>query len=72
MLLPDGMQVLGAAIATCLSNVIAMCYFIAVYRNVSKTSILRVRMNGNYPSVQSFKEIFEVSHPAGISVFLFD
>ena len=72
MLLPDGMQVLGAAIATCLSNVIAMCYFIAVYRNVSKTSILRVRMNGNYPSVQSFKEIFGVGLPAGISVFLFD
>ena len=49
-----------------------MCYFIAVYRNVSKTSILRVRMNGNYPSVQSFKEIFGVGLPAGISVFLSD
>ena len=72
VVLPDGMQVLGAAIATCLSNVIAMCYFIIVYRNVSKTTILRVRMNGTYPSAQSFKEIFGVGLPAGISVFLFD
>ena len=72
VLLPDGMQVLGAAIATCLSNIIAMCYFIAIYLRMSRTTILRFRMNGKSPSAQSFREIFGVGLPAGIAVFLFD
>ncbi|MBR4455919.1 MAG: MATE family efflux transporter [Solobacterium sp.] len=72
VLLPDGQQVAGAAIATMLSNLIALVYFVAVFRTAEKETVLRFRMNGSYPSVQSLKEIFGVGIPAGISVLLFD
>ncbi len=41
VLLPDGNEVLGAAIATALSNFLAMVYFIVVIRVNSKQSVLR-------------------------------
>ena len=72
VILPDGQQVLGAAVATMLSNLIAMIYFLVVYRAAAEKTILRFRISGAYPSQQSMKEIFGVGLPAGISVFLFD
>lgn len=72
ILLPEGQEVMGAAIATMLSNVIACIYFVAVYISQSRNTILRFRINGDFPSGQSMKEIFGVGLPAGISVFLFD
>ena len=36
LLLPDGCEVLGAALATMLSNVIAFLYFVVIYRRVSR------------------------------------
>ena len=72
VILPDGQQVLGAAIATMLGNSIAMLYFLSVYRQACRTTVLRFRTHGQYPSAQSMKEIFGVGLPAGISIFLFD
>ena len=40
VLLPDGYEVMGAAIATLLSNCISFIYFILIYRRVQNTSIL--------------------------------
>ncbi len=72
VILPDGQQVLGAAIATLLSNLTAMVYFVVVYRRACESSVLRFRIGGQLPSSQSVREIFGVGLPAGISVFLFD
>lgn len=72
VLLPDGEQVTGAAVATLLSNIAAMLYFIVIYRKSSQETILRFRMKGRYPSTESVKAIFSVGIPAAIAVFLFD
>ena len=50
VILPDGRQVLGAAIATLLSNIIALIYFIATYRKACKETVLQIHIKGRYPS----------------------
>lgn len=72
VLLPDGQQVLGAALATMLSNVAAMLYFLVTYKKAEKTTILRMRTDGQLPTRQSFASIFAVGIPSAISIFLFD
>ena len=72
LILPDGMQVMGAGIATMLSNAAALVYFIVTYRRASADTILRVRMNGKRPSRRSFAAIFSVGIPAAVSLLLFD
>ncbi|MBQ1918271.1 MAG: MATE family efflux transporter [Schwartzia sp.] len=72
VILPDGKQVMGAAIATMLSNLTVLAYFIMIYRKVGAETILRVRMQGRYPSSESMASIFGVGLPAASSVFLFD
>ncbi len=72
VLLPDGKQVLGAALATMLANLCALLYFIVVYRQASQTTILRVRMRGQYPSKRSLRSIFAVGVPSALAVLLFD
>ena len=72
VILPDGKQVMGAAIATMLSNLTVLAYFIMTYRKVGAETILRVRMQGRYPSSESMASIFGVGLPAASSVFLFD
>ena len=72
VILPDGKQVMGAAIATMLSNLTVLAYFIMTYRKVGAETILRVRMQGRYPSSEAMASIFGVGLPAASSVFLFD
>jgi len=70
VILPDGRQVMGAGLATMLSNTAALIYFLVTYRKASESTILR--MNGKAPSRQSFASIFSVGIPAAVAVFLFD
>ena len=72
VILPDGRQVMGAGLATMLSNTAALIYFLVTYRKASESTILRMRMNGRAPSRQSFASIFSVGIPAAVAVFLFD
>ena len=72
VILPDGRQVMGAAIATMLSNMAAFLYFIITYRKAGKDTILRIRLKGKYPSRQSLAAVFGVGIPAAVAVFLFD
>ena len=72
VLLPDGKQVMGAAVATMLSNFAALTYFIAVYRKAETNTILRSRLGGKYPSAQSIRSLFGVGLPAALAIFLFD
>ena len=72
VILPDGQQVLGAAIATMLSNVAAMLYFLVVYKKAEKTTILRMQPGRPFPSGSSFASIFSVGVPSAISILLFD
>ena len=72
VILPDGQQVMGAAMATLLSNLIGMLYFIVVYRNACKDTILRGPLEKDRPSRSSVRSIFGVGIPAATGVFLFD
>ncbi len=72
VILPDGKQVMGAAIATFLSNLAALAYFILTYRKAGRETILRVRLKGEYPAPRSLAEIFGVGLPAAAGIFLFD
>lgn len=72
VLLPDGYEVMGAAIATMLSNCIAFIYFILIYRRVQNTSILSLPKRIEKVRPHSLKSLFSVGIPAAIGVLLFD
>ncbi|MCR5432731.1 MAG: cation transporter [Lachnospiraceae bacterium] len=72
VILPDGYEVMGAAIATMLSNVAASVYFVVVYARACKNTILKLAIRNRYPSAKSFKSIFGVGIPAAMGVLLFD
>ncbi|ETP73668.1 putative efflux protein, MATE family [Lachnospiraceae bacterium JC7] len=72
VILPDGRQVMGAALATMLSNLVVAVYFNIIYKKSEKDTILRLRMKGEYPSRESFSAIFGVGIPAAVGVLLFD
>ena len=71
VLLPSGYEVLGAGIATMLSNLILCVYFlIIIYR--LKNNILSLSIKNFRASLQNIKSIFYVGVPAAIAVTLFD
>lgn len=72
VILPDGKQVLGAAIATMLSNMAALIYFVLTYRKECRRTILRFRLQKERLSPQSLRSIFAVGLPAATSLLLFD
>lgn len=72
VLLPDGQQVMGAAMATLLSNLISTVYFLFTYRKACKDTVLRGIMGSERASGSSLASIFGVGIPAATGVFLFD
>lgn len=72
VILPDGYQVMGAGIATMLSNIVTFIYFIFTYRKLSKTSILALPRRVERIQQASMRSLFSVGLPAAASVLLFD
>lgn len=72
VLLPDGYEVVGAAAATMMSNLVAFVYFILVYRRVRNDSILALPRRIEKIKSQSMKSLFSVGIPAGMSLLLYD
>ena len=72
VLLPDGMEVIGAALATMLSNCAALVYFICIYRRVKGNSILEIPRKIHRIRKTSMKSLLGVGVPAAMSVLLFD
>lgn len=72
LLLPDGYEVLGAAIATMLSNVIAFVYFVVIYRRVSKETLLAIPRKIEKIRPDSMASIFSVGVPAAMTLVLYD
>ena len=71
-LLPEGKEVLGAAIATCISNIISMIYFIIMYLKVRNETVLSIPRRFEKIGHENKKSLYSVGIPAAISVFLFD
>ena len=72
VLLPEGFEVMGAAVATLISNLTVLVYFIITYRKACAETVLRGRMQGKYPKRESLLSVFGVGIPAAAAVFLFD
>ena len=72
VLLPEGCEVLGAGVATMLSNVISVLYFVAVYRRVRETTVLELPRRLEKISGEHKKSLYSVGIPAAVAIFLFD
>ena len=72
VILPDGKEILGAGIATCLSNCISCLYFVFVMKRLSKTSALRFSSPKILPEKSSISQIFSIGIPTAIATLLFD
>ena len=72
VLMPEGYQVVGAALATMLSNCAALIYFICMYHRVKDKSILAIPRRIERIERNSLHELLDVGVPAAMSVLLFD
>ena len=72
VIMPDGYEVAGAAIATMLSNMIALGYFIVVYKRLSSDSILELPKRVERIRGESMRAILAVGLPAAASIMLYD
>lgn len=72
VILPRGKEILGAGIATCLSNCISALYFVIVIKKLGKNSLLRMGAVRETPKKDSIRKIFAVGVPSAVAVLLFD
>ena len=72
VILPDGYQVVGAAMATMLSNVITLVYFIFVYKKLAGETVLALPRSIEKIRRESMGSLFSVGIPAAMSLLLFD
>ncbi len=72
LLMPDGYEVVGAAIATMLSNVISCMYFVTVYKKLQGSSILELPKCIERVRRESLRAMFAVGVPAAASIMLYD
>ncbi len=72
VLLPEGYQVMGAGIATMLSNMATFAYFLLVYHRVRDKSVLEIPRRLEKIQPASRRNIFSIGVPAALSVFFFD
>lgn len=72
VLLPNGMEVMGAGIATLLSNTASFLYYTIVFRKVRNRSVLEIPRY--FPKIRrdQLRDVLSVGIPASLSVFLFD
>lgn len=72
VLLPDGHEVLGAGLATCLSNCTAFAFFLVVLARMGRGAVVTFSPKGGLPSRESIAAVFGVGIPSAIATFLFD
>ena len=72
VILPQGQEVFGAGLATCLSNCIACLYFLIVMAKMGKDPIITFSPKVGRPENESVREVFAVGVPAAVSTLLFD
>ena len=72
VLMPDGQEVLGAGVATCLSNCVACLFFLVVLARMGKDSIITFSPRVGLARRSSIAAVFAVGLPSAITTFLFD
>ncbi len=72
VILPEGYEVMGAAIATMISNIVAFIYFIIVYCRLTGKTVLALPRRIEHIKRSSMRSLLSVGLPAAASVLLFD
>lgn len=72
VILPDGREVLGAGLATCLSNCVAFLFFVGVLVRMGKGSVVTFSPREGLPRRGSILAVFGVGIPSAVASFLFD
>ncbi len=73
VLLPDGMEIIGAGAATCLSNCIACVYFLVTLARLRKREpVVSLCPPWRLPAKKSILGVFTVGVPSSIATLLFD
>lgn len=72
VLLPRGQEVLGAGLATCLSNCVALLFFLVVLARMGRGSIITFSPKAGLPQRSSMVAVFGVGIPSAITTLLFD
>ncbi len=72
VLLPRGYEIVGAGVATLLSNCISCVYFIIVIKKLSRTMPLGLTSPRSMPRRSSITQIFAVGLPSAVATLLFD
>ena len=72
VLLPDGYEVLGAGLATCISNCTAFLFFVVVLLRMGRGTVITASPRLGLPRRDSIAAIFGVGIPSAVTTFLFD
>ena len=72
VLLPDGYEVLGAGLATALSNCIACVFFLVVLIRMGGGSVITFSLKAGMAEKASIAAVFAVGIPSAVATFLFD
>ena len=72
VILPPGNEVMGAGIATMLSNCVAFLYFIICYIRLKNETVLALPRRYEKTEAGSMRPVFSVGVPAALSLLLFD
>ena len=72
VLLPEGKEVLGAGIATMLSNCCSLAYFIFMFRKLREKTVLALPRRIEKLDGQQKRSLYSVGIPAAFAIFLFD
>ena len=72
VLLPEGSEVLGAGIATCLSNCMALVFFLVVLLRMGSASVVTFSPRWGWPRRASVAAVFGVGIPSAVATLLFD
>ncbi len=70
--LPNGHEVLGVGIATCLSNSIACIYFLVVLFRIRERSVVTFSLKSGMPKKENVAAVFAVGIPSAVATLLFD
>lgn len=70
VLLPRGNEVTGAALATLLSNVISLAYFLFTYHRLKESSVLTISPKYAHLEGKLIGEIFSIGLPSAITALL--
>ena len=72
VLLPKGSEVLGAGIATCLSNCVAFLYFAFILIRLRRDSVITFSPRVGLPKRENTAAVFAVGVPSALTSLLFD